>query len=521
MSATIVQSRVPAQKCVCLLKIVCSFRNADSFRRLGLRCEDAQSKTTNAADSSGNDRHPIALGSALRTGQATIHIHHNRTDKIHNTILFSLNKGLILHNACRRSPAPPNTTMTLRLRRGGPAPGQARDPALEGQELRGAVPTHTTPSTSPNTSTMQGFVNQEADRVAKLLQDNQTHQHTKDDKITENTKRTHAEIASSASSATTPARVLKKSKSNDDDMEKVRPTQLFGNEAEPDLMTDEEHKARSNGSSQDKSMPEHNEPEWMTMLKTLMAAHTQDIKGTIVQQGRRIEGVEKALLENKRDTEKRFATVDTKLETTDQKHAATINCIEERMTRLESGDKKLNDETCNNKSTTAGTTSGSMAWTPQHVILGGWTDTTPGETVVVQANLWLNSLGHDITANILEAYAPRKYGQIAKVRLKPGTTDETAFKLQKAIKQGSKSAPPSWATTERSPDAGTRRRGLKLVTDKVRALFPMLDIDSNATIDNGGKEAAKYNMDKREWQARPCWPNTGVSCERFETEMAK
>lgn len=141
---------------------------------------------------------------------------------------------------------------------------------------------------------------------------------------------------------TTPARALKKNKSNDDDMEKVRLTQLFGGEAEPEIMTDEKHKVRSSSSSQDKSMPEHNEPEWMIMLKTLMAAQAQDIKGTIVQQGRRIEGVEKVVLENKRDREKRFVTIDTKPETMDKKHATDINSIEERLTRLELGDRKLN-----------------------------------------------------------------------------------------------------------------------------------------------------------------------------------
>lgn len=89
------------------------------------------------------------------------------------------------------------------------------------------------------------------------------------------------------------------------------------------------------------------------------------------------------------------------------------------------------------------------------------------------------------------------------------------------MRQGSRSGPPSWATIERSPDAGARRRGLAAVTDKVKAMFPMLDCDTNGTIYSVGKEAAKYDMDKKEWHARPCWPNTGVALGRFEAEMAK
>lgn len=52
----------------------------------------------------------------------------------------------------------------------------------------------------------------------------------------------------------------------------------------------------------------------MTVLKGLMQVQTRDIKGTIVEQGRRLENVAKVLHESRNDNEKRFVTIDTKLE---------------------------------------------------------------------------------------------------------------------------------------------------------------------------------------------------------------
>lgn len=105
-------------------------------------------------------------------------------------------------------------------------------------------------------------------------------------------------------------------------MEKVRPTRLFGNQGEPDLMTDVEMRARSTGNATDKSMPEQSEPERMIMLKSLLSAQTQDINGNITQQGRRIEGVEKVIHENRKETERRFVTMGATLETMEQKHGS-------------------------------------------------------------------------------------------------------------------------------------------------------------------------------------------------------
>lgn len=80
--------------------------------------------------------------------------------------------------------------------------------------------------------------------------------------------------------------MVKKNKSNEEEMEKLEPRQLFLEE--PELRTEEEHHRNDW-----KGMRMENEPEWMTVLKGFMQAQTNNIKGTIVEQGRRLENAEK------------------------------------------------------------------------------------------------------------------------------------------------------------------------------------------------------------------------------------
>lgn len=57
--------------------------------------------------------------------------------------------------------------------------------------------------------------------------------------------------------------------------------------------------------------------------------------------------------------------------------------------------------------------------------------------------------------------------------------------------------------------------------EKARKAYPMLDIDTSATVFTGDLEAAKFKVDQNKSERRPPWDSTGVNWEQFVADMEK
>lgn len=94
--------------------------------------------------------------------------------------------------------------------------------------------------------------------------------------LTETSKRkVETPTTAETSESPAPVRQVKKQKS---DESAIAPRALFQDEVE--FMTDEQHNqsASSSRGASSKRMKENNEPDWMVMLKGLMAQRTQELK---------------------------------------------------------------------------------------------------------------------------------------------------------------------------------------------------------------------------------------------------
>lgn len=162
--------------------------------------------------------------------------------------------------------------------------------------------------------------------------------------------------------------------------------------------------------------------------------------------------------------------------------------------------------------------------------LGRLPDRTTREQIVRHAAEWLRAQPQSFRENILDPFAPTKYGTTAKLKTKKGAAEQLAFAASKAMRSAEQTSAPTWAALGRSPEAGRRKRFTTDIVLKCRAGFPQLDIHDNGVVYSGGIEAARYvaNMKlgrKRRWKATGVsWQlveqcrggenSTGVACDR-------
>lgn len=178
------------------------------------------------------------------------------------------------------------------------------------------------------------------------------------------------------------------SMSNEDELGRVTPRKLF--QEAPELMTDEEHTG-------EKTMSDSSEPEWMTVRKGFMKTQAVGIKGQMAEQGKRIGNAERVLHDSRKEKEKRLSTVETQLNDIEGKHAATIQTIEERLNKLELGQESKDPATA--------ATNG--YWQPRQVILGGWADTAPMETLPAEVRGWLEIRSRPTSDPCCESHTSR------------------------------------------------------------------------------------------------------------------
>lgn len=69
-----------------------------------------------------------------------------------------------------------------------------------------------------------------------------------------------------------------------------------------------------------------------------------------------------------------------------------------------------------------------------------------------------------------------------------------------------------WASEERSPEAGRRKRIMKEAVRKLQTAWLGWHVDGGDTLCHVAKEVARYDADKEEWTRRQGWD--AFSCER-------
>lgn len=127
--------------------------------------------------------------------------------------------------------------------------------------------------------------------------------------------------------------------------------------------------------------------------------------------------------------------------------------LEERMRELGLGGINTKDSKENAPAPTP-----SSMWMPRHIILGGWNSNTERVTMEHEARAWYNALLRNIQDKCLEPYAPRKLGDIAKMRVQHGHINDWA--LPKMTEKQDKAIRPSWTAIERSQTRGDAGRTL-------------------------------------------------------------
>lgn len=107
-------------------------------------------------------------------------------------------------------------------------------------------------------------------------------------------------------------------------------------------------------------------------------------------------------------------------ETRQEDTAATNKRIDSVLLRLEKPEMKENRPQATREEEMKCETAehpAAGAWHPKHVILGGWRERTARDTIEKEAAAWLATMPQAVQEACLRPDAPKKYGEIAKVKV--------------------------------------------------------------------------------------------------------
>lgn len=90
--------------------------------------------------------------------------------------------------------------------------------------------------------------------------------------------------------------------------------------------------------------------------------------------------------------------------------------------------------------------------------------------------------------------------------------------MQKALQEEGRSAPPTWAIPERSPQIGALKRTIGQAVSIARERFHMLDIDGAGFFYTCGQGCARYKVTLTKWVKREAWQRASVAWAIFEWE---
>lgn len=157
--------------------------------------------------------------------------------------------------------------------------------------------------------------------------------------------------------------------------------------------------------------------------------------------------------------------------------------VEERNKSLAAG--KSAEVMVQGQENAAGSTATS-SWRPRLIILSCWNNNTERSTIEHEARLWYNALPQNIKDACLEPCAPRKWGEIADMRVQVGRTDEVYWALARMTENQDNAIRPVWTAVERSPNEGRKRRNVAAATQTaINMLGPRFDFEKIGSIWKG------------------------------------
>lgn len=184
--------------------------------------------------------------------------------------------------------------------------------------------------------------------------------------------------------------------------------------------------------------------------------------------------------------------------------------LEERLKKLEVGEKAGQNPGKNQNDTES-----KGGWRPQAVILGEWPEGTSRDTIVAARRAWVETLPQTTRAALLEPFAPRPSGRIAKVTVQPWRAQEIGWQLQHRLQGEKRVMPPRDAAVERSPELGQAKRWTKSAEEMVKQKYPQLVIIEGTVWTPDNKEAARFNHRWKKWEMRMGWKSLGIDSDTF------
>lgn len=183
--------------------------------------------------------------------------------------------------------------------------------------------------------------------------------------------------------------------------------------------------------------------------------------------------------------------------------AKDIDGIGKRLRDFEAHDEdKDDDENGGNH-----TSSGAMIawWTPKHLICGGWQPKAPRSTIEQARELVARQDQH-ARDRCLQAYALKKFGESAKLRIEEGKLSMTGWAVARVPEKQTPGMGPTWSAIEGRPEEGRR---IQAPTEAVEKAMKLLGAgfaaEQHGTIDKGGMLVMQYDTVRGQWSRRTGW----------------
>lgn len=147
----------------------------------------------------------------------------------------------------------------------------------------------------------------------------------------------------------------------------------------------------------------------------------------------------------------------------------------------------------------------------------GWPHTVDPQHILEELDAWLATIPIDFHRMLLKPYAPRRKGDIAKVKVEPGAMAKVSWELTQRLQEHGREPGrkgPTWSATERSPEQGARRRcikrGAEVSSDNCKGV--LFCEESHGDITNpAGMVLARMNKSSSGWTTSHAWSECATS----------
>lgn len=147
-------------------------------------------------------------------------------------------------------------------------------------------------------------------------------------------------------------------------------------------------------------------------------------------------------------------------------------------------------------------------WRAKHMILG-YEVGTPREDLERRSGAFVKRLGCGLADGCLGPFGPRKFGLIAKIRVRDGGVTKVVFAAKRLLEKRGGQDWPKWAAEGSSPEQGRRKTATVDAVKAAASEYDKLDIDATSTIWWRASESARFDVATARWNARRRWQGMG------------